>query len=213
MATFKPSPNWGKWFAKPGWSVADAAALLVGVEPHDPGPYHGPLEDQDRLIHDAFIAAAPAAIGKPPLTSWIRNFEGLPASRNNPVSMVFPPGDLMDFAKAAGFALPAPIDEQFLDLQRSGPTPWTAIPATLTRTAITRIYIRLKKEQWRHLFNRNSDVKACLSPAARPGKPLYSRASIERWLVIQGHYSEAEIQAGITRSESVAMPVRTHRVR
>lgn len=111
--------NWNRWLKAADWSIAEAAALLVGVEPHDPGPYWGPWkDDQQRITHDRFTALAIAAVGDK-LQSWTRRYPALAPSAADKVSMGFPPGDLMDFAITAKFKVPAPIASKMEDLRRS----------------------------------------------------------------------------------------------
>lgn len=121
------APDWTIWLA-PGpfgkshaaWTIADAAALLVGVESTGewPNSLVMQLGDHQRVVHDRFIDKACAAVGDK-LKSWTRRYQTMQPTAANPISMAFPSGDLIDFAIAAGFEVPAPILANLASLPRT----------------------------------------------------------------------------------------------
>lgn len=111
--------DWDAWCKKDGWSIADAAALLVGVKPTGVWPYTN-LNDSQQAMFDDFIAAATSALGKPPLKSWRqRKYAVLPVRRESPDSMLIPPGDLVDFGTDHGFKWPGGVARNLGALKRT----------------------------------------------------------------------------------------------
>lgn len=89
----------------------------------------------------------------------------------------------------------------------------------MTSAAIVKTFTALTAAQWRNLFHRNRAVRKCRLPTKEGRRVLYSRRSIERWLITNGKYNEAGIselrygKLNQATAKKEGLSVRTHRTR
>lgn len=97
--------NFNEWAKRDRWAIADAALLLVGVEPTDNYPPVD-LEPDEQIRYEKIMRAARQHLGGKLQTSWVSKYPGVRASPNNYPHVYVLPGDWIAWARKQKFPIP-----------------------------------------------------------------------------------------------------------
>lgn len=100
--------DFNKWGKLEQWAIADAAMLLLGVEPTgNYPPVH--LKPDERIRYEMIMRAARQDLGGRLPTSWVSIYPGLRASPDRPEHVCVLPGDWITWARRRKFYIPKPL--------------------------------------------------------------------------------------------------------
>ena len=97
--------NFSKWIAQKQWAIADAALLLVSVEPTGSYP-PDLLNPAEQIRYEKIMRAARQDVGDKLPTSWESRYPGLRATPNNYPHVFVLPGDWIAWARGRKFPIP-----------------------------------------------------------------------------------------------------------